>query len=123
MFSERRQDKDDVYINTMEYCSATKKNEIMPFAATWNALEIGILNEVSQTKKEILYFSHVESKKKKIEISLFGKQTHRFREGTYGWGRGIGSLGRLVHTVYLKWVTNKDLLYSTGISAQYYVTT
>ena len=123
MFSERRQDKDDVYINTMEHCSATKKNEIMPFAATWNALEIGILNEVSQTKKEILYFSHVESKKKKIEISLFGKQTHRFREGTYGWGRGIGSLGRLVHTIYLKWVTNKDLLYSTGISAQYYVTT
>ena len=65
MFSERRQDKDDVYINTTEYCSATKKNEIMPFAATWNDLEIGILNEVGQTKKEILYFSHVESKKKK----------------------------------------------------------
>ena len=51
MFSERRQDKDDVYINTTEYCSATKKNEIMPFAATWNDLEIGILNEVGQTKK------------------------------------------------------------------------
>ena len=25
--------------------------------------------------------------------------------------------------LYLKWITNKDLLYSTGNSAQYYVTT
>ena len=26
-----------------------------------------------------------------------------------------------VHTAYLKWITNKDLLYSTGKSAQCYV--
>ena len=25
--------------------------------------------------------------------------------------------------LYLEWITNKDLLYSTGNSAQYYVTT
>ena len=25
--------------------------------------------------------------------------------------------------LYLKWITNKDLLYTTGNSAQYYVTT
>ena len=38
------------YINTMEYYSAIKKNEIMPFEATWMDLEIIILSEVSQRK-------------------------------------------------------------------------
>ena len=40
------------YIYTMEYYSAIKKNEIMPFTATWLDLEIIILSEVSQTKKD-----------------------------------------------------------------------
>ena len=40
------------YIHTMEYYSAINKNKIMPFAATWMDLEIVILSEVSQTKKD-----------------------------------------------------------------------
>ena len=32
----------------MEYCSAIKKNEIMPFAPTWMELEIIILSKGSQ---------------------------------------------------------------------------
>ena len=57
-------DKEDVmYIYTVEYYSAKKKNEIMPFAATWMKLEIIILSEVSQTKTNtIQYHLYVESK-------------------------------------------------------------
>ena len=40
------------YISTTEYYSATKKNEIMPFAATWMQLESIILSEINQKEKE-----------------------------------------------------------------------
>ena len=40
------------HIYTIEYYSAIKKNEIMPFAATWMDLEIIILSEESQTEKD-----------------------------------------------------------------------
>ena len=40
------------FIYTVEYYSAIKKNEIMPFAATWMQLEIIILSEVSQKEKD-----------------------------------------------------------------------
>ena len=39
-----------LYIYTMEYHSAIKKNEIMPFVVTWMDIKIIILNEVSQIK-------------------------------------------------------------------------
>ena len=40
------------YIYTVEYYSAIRKNETVPFIATWMDLEIIILSEVSQTEKE-----------------------------------------------------------------------
>ena len=38
------------HTHTVEYYSAIKKNEAMPFAATWMDLEIVILREIRQTK-------------------------------------------------------------------------
>ena len=43
------------YICIMEYYSAIKKDEIIPFAATWMDLEIIILSEVSQREKDKYY--------------------------------------------------------------------
>ena len=40
-------------IYTMEYYSAIKKNETMPFVATWMDLENLTLSEVSQRRKTI----------------------------------------------------------------------
>ena len=40
------------YKYTMEYYSAIKKNEIMPFAVTWMDIEVIIRRELNQTEKE-----------------------------------------------------------------------
>ena len=40
------------YLYTMEYYSAIKRNEIMPFVPTWMDQEIVTLSEVSQTEKD-----------------------------------------------------------------------
>ena len=48
-------DKDVTYIIlTMEYYFSQKKNEIMPFAATWMDLENIILSKVNQTDKYMI---------------------------------------------------------------------
>ena len=45
----------DEWIKMWYTYSAIKKNEIMPFAATWMDLEIIILSEVSQKERQIPY--------------------------------------------------------------------
>ena len=65
-----------------------------------------------------------------INLLTKQKQTHRLGEGGDGYVGG-GRRGWLVKKfeidmctlLYLKWISNKDLLYSTKIPAQYYVTT
>ena len=42
------------YIYTMEYYSAIRKNEILPFATTWMELEANMLSEISQRKTKII---------------------------------------------------------------------
>ena len=54
-----------LYVYTMEYYSAIKKNEIMPYAAMWMDLTIAIFSEVRQRRRNIVWhLIHVESKKK-----------------------------------------------------------
>ena len=48
-------DKEDVIylpIYTMEYYSAVKKKEILPFATTWMDLEDIMLSKISETEKD-----------------------------------------------------------------------
>ena len=40
-----------IYVLSMVYYSALKKNEMIPFTTTWMALEIIILSEISQKRK------------------------------------------------------------------------
>ena len=44
--------KDIVYTYTMEYYSAIKKNEILPFATMWMELEGIMLSKISQSEKD-----------------------------------------------------------------------
>ena len=53
MSIDRGMDKEDVvHTYTMEYYSALKKSKIMPSAVTWMDLEMILLSEVSQKKKD-----------------------------------------------------------------------
>ena len=47
----------DVDIHIMEHYSAIKKNEIMPFAATWMQLEVIILCEVISVSCSVVSYS------------------------------------------------------------------
>ena len=46
------------YVYTMECYSVGKKNQIMPFLATWIDPEFIILNEVSQRERDKYHIYH-----------------------------------------------------------------
>ena len=95
------------YIYTMEYYSVIKKNEIMPFAATWTDPESVILSGVSQRRRNIIWrHLYVESKKKwykwtyKAETDSQTSRTSLWFPGE-GWEEGIVMDAR-VHTAVLE---------------------
>ena len=90
------------YIYTMEYYSVIKKDGMMPLTAAWIDLEIITLSEVRQWKTNTIWCHlNVESKKKRIQINLFAKQTDsqtlknlwlpkEASRGGEGWTGGLG---------------------------------
>ena len=58
----------------MEYYSAMKKNETMPFVATWMDLENNILSEASDKERQIYDITYIWNLKKMIQMNLFTKQ-------------------------------------------------
>jgi hypothetical protein len=52
------------YIDTMEYYSSIKENEIMAFAEKWMKLKIIMLSKISQAQKDKyhMFYSYAESK-------------------------------------------------------------
>ena len=65
-----------------------------------------------------------------MNLSTKQKQTYRLKRLNLWFTRGKnvgkkswGSLRLMCTHCFLKWITKEDLLYSTGNSAQYYVTT
>ena len=68
------------YIHTMEYYSAIKKNEMMPFASTMDGPRDC---HKSDRERQISYdITHMRNLKKVMQMNLFTKQkqTHRLRE-------------------------------------------
>ena len=81
-----------------------------------------------ETPYDIAYMPNLK-KKKIIQMDLFTKQCHRLSKFMVSigeeWGVGIvRELGIDMYTLlYVKQITNKDFLYSTGNSAQYSIIT
>ena len=68
-----------------------KKNETLPFVTTWIDLEDIMLNEISQTKTNTIWFHlYVQwnLKNKTNEQTTKQKQTHSYSEQTGGCQRG-----------------------------------
>ena len=77
MSINRGMDKEDLVHMYNGILLSHKNNEIMSFATTWMGLEIIILSEVRQRKTNIIFYQLYVESKKRIQMNLLAKQTHR----------------------------------------------
>ena len=105
----------------------------MPFAATRMNLEMIILIQLDRERQisyDIAYMWHLKKKdgnefiyKVEIDSQTYRKNLVVTSGRRVTWGGIDCEFGIDINTLlYLKWITNKDLLYSTGNAAEYYAT-
>ena len=98
------------YIYILEYYSAIKKNEIMPFAATRMDLETIILIKVGQWNIDIIWYHlYVKSKKKRIQINRLTD----FEKFMITKGDRLGWVGGMDCTQSMEWLASGDLMHRT----------
>ena len=105
----------------------------MPSAATWMDLEIIILNEVNQTKTNIMDITYMWNLKEGIQMNLVYRteidpQTQKrdmwLPKGKQEVGINQQELGiNKYMLLYIKQMTNKDLLCSIENYTQYFIVT
>ena len=61
-------DKDDVAYISNEYCSATRRKELLPFKKTWMDLEGIMLSKTNHRRKMSAIPSHLYVDSKKMEL-------------------------------------------------------
>ena len=111
------------YASVMEYYSAIKKKETMPFAATWMPLEVITLNGISQKERDKHHMiSHMWNLKYstdeliyKTEIDSDVENRFVFAKGERGWVRMEWEVeASRCKPLYIGWINNEVLLCSTG---------
>ena len=87
MSISRQIDKKAVYIYTMEYYSAIKKNAFESVLMRWMNLEPIIQSEVSQKEKhQYSILTHIYEFRKMVTMTLYARQhkRHRCKEQNFG---------------------------------------
>ena len=121
MSIDRGVDQEDVVHIHNGILLSHKKDEIMPFAATWMELETLILREVSRKEKDKYpMISHIWNLIYTANEPFHRKENHGHGEQTWGcqdrW-RGNGMVLQYevnrFKLLHLEWISMEILLYST----------
>ena len=112
----------------MEYYSAIKKNETIPFKATWMDLEIITLSQSDgegQILHDITYIWNLKIMTQ-MNLSIKQKQIRKHREQTCACQGGVSGKGmgwefeiNICKLFYTEWINDKVLLHSTENYIQY----